>query len=63
MRDLLGTSAWWNAPLRNPTQNIFTRFVKQPQAELADALKEYRDKFSEFGKKALHTELSQYLGE
>ena len=61
MRDRLGTSAFWNRPLANPTQNIFTRFVRQPQAGLQDKLKDYRDKFDKFGKKALHTSISEYL--
>jgi hypothetical protein len=61
MRDLLGTAAFWNQPVANETQNIFRRFVKTPGAGLTDRLAEYRDKFSEFGKKALHTHLSEYL--
>ena len=63
MRDRLGQSAWWNRPLANPTQNQFVRFVKQPGSGLPDTLKEYRDQFDDFGKKALHTRLSEYLEE
>jgi hypothetical protein len=32
-----------------------------PQSGLPDTLKEYRDKFEDFGKKALKTRLSEYL--
>jgi len=61
MRDRLRQSAWWNRPLANPTQNQFIRFIKQPGSGLPDTLKEYRDKFEDFGKKALKTRLSEYL--
>jgi hypothetical protein len=61
VKDRLGKAAFWNAPLRNPTQNMFTRFVRQPGSGLPDTLKEYRDKFGDFGKKALKTRLSEYL--
>ena len=61
MKDRLGFSKWVNAPVRNPTQNLFTRFVKTPQAGLPDKLRDYREQFDKFGKKALHTSLSEYL--
>ena len=61
MRDYLGKSRWDNLPIKNITQNIFTRFVRQPQAGLPDLLKDTRDKFEDFGKKALKTRLSEYL--
>ena len=61
VHDRLGTSAFWNRPLANPTQSIFTRFVRQPQAGLRDTLKDSRDKFDEFWNKALRTSLSEYL--
>jgi len=61
LRDRLGTAAFWNQPIANPTQNIFRRFVKTPGAELRDTLRDYREKFDTFGKKALHTGLSEYL--
>ena len=61
MKDRLGTAAFWNSPVRNSTQNIFTRFVRQSGAELRDTLRDYREKFDKFGKKALHTGLSEYL--
>jgi hypothetical protein len=61
MKDRLGTASWINAPVRNPTQSLFRRFVKMPGSETTDKLKEYRDKFDEFGKKALRTHLSEYL--
>jgi len=61
MRDRLGFSKWINSPLRNPTQNIFTRFVRQPYTGLPDTLRDYREKFGEFGNKGLRTSLSEYL--
>jgi len=61
MKDRLGTAAFWNAPVRNPTQSIFRRFVKTPGAELPDTLRDVREKFDEFGKKVLRTHLSEYL--
>ena len=61
MKDRLGTSSWINAPVRNPTQNTFRRFVKTPGAGLLDTLRDYREKFDTFGKKALRTHLSEYL--
>lgn len=61
MKDLIGAHVWWNRPLANPTQNIFVRFVRQPGSGLPDTLKDYRDKFENFGKKALRTHLSEYL--
>jgi hypothetical protein len=63
MRDRLGFSKWVNAPVRNPTQNKFSRFVKQPGSGLPDTLKEYRTKFDDFGKQALKTRLSEYLSD
>ena len=61
MKDRLGTSSFWNSPVRNSTQNIFTRFVRRPGAELPDTLRDVREKFDEFGKKVLRTHLSEYL--
>ena len=61
LRDRLGTAAWWNQPTANPTQSIFRRFVKTPGAEMTDRLKDHREQFDKFGKKALHTSLSEYL--
>ena len=61
MKDRLGQSKFWNAPIRNETQNIFRRFVRMPGSGLPDTLKEYRDKYDDFGKKALKTRLSEYL--
>ena len=61
MKDRLGTSSFWNSPIRNSTQNLFTRFVKQPGSDMADRLRDYREKFDEFGKRALRTHLSKYL--
>jgi len=61
MKDRLGFGAWINSPTRNPTQNLFTRFVKQPYTGLPDTLRDIREKFDEFGKKVLRTHLSEYL--
>ena len=61
MRDRLGTHAWVNRFPNNPTQTMFKRFIRQPASGLPDLLKDTRDKFSDFGKKALHTRLSEYL--
>jgi hypothetical protein len=61
MKDRIGTSQFINAPVRNPTQNIFRRFVRMPGAGLPDMLADSRKKFEDFGKKALHTGLSEYL--
>ena len=63
MRDRLGLSAWENRFPNNPTQNLFRRFVRQPQAGLPDRLEDYRKQFEDFGKKALKTRLSEYLEE
>lgn len=61
MKDKLGAASWWNRFPTNPTQSIFTRFVRQPHTGLPDRLKDYREKFDEFGKKTLRTGLSEYL--
>jgi hypothetical protein len=61
MRDLLGRAAWENRFPNNPTQTIFRRFIHQPYTEIHDTLKDTRERFDSFGKKALHTHLSEYL--
>ena len=61
MKDRIGNSRWWNQPIKNPTQNVFTRFVRMPGAGLPDMLADSRKKFEAFGSKALKTHLSEYL--
>jgi len=53
MRDRLGFSRWVNQPVRNPTQNIFRRFVKTPSGGLPDMLADSRKQFDDFGKRVL----------
>jgi hypothetical protein len=42
MKDRLGESRFINLPVRNPTQNIFVRFERQPQAGLPDFTAKYK---------------------
>lgn len=48
MKDRLGTAEWINKPLRNPTQNVFTRFVRQPYTGLSDRLEDSRKAWKRF---------------
>jgi len=57
VRDRLGASKFWNAPVRNPTQNLFRRFVKMPGSGLPDMLADSRKKFDDFGKRALKPDM------
>ena len=34
MRDYIGQHDWWNKPIKNKTQNKYTRFMKMPEGEL-----------------------------
>jgi hypothetical protein len=47
--------------LANPTQNMFVRFVRQPESGVKDYMEAYRKQFEDFGKETLKTRLSKYL--
>ena len=34
MKDRLGKHDFWNQPIKNPTQNKYTRFLNMPEGEL-----------------------------
>ena len=59
MRDRLGKAREWNRYPRNPTQNIFVRFVRQPQAGLEDRLADYKRGWDEMTKKALRSRIEE----
>ena len=59
MRDRLGKAKMWNLPLRNPTQNIYRRFVRTPQAGLEDRLADYKRGWDDIMKKALRSRIEE----
>lgn len=59
MKDRLGTSAWWNQPLANPTQSLFRRFQRTPGAGLPDMLAGQKKKWKQFEDMALKTRLEE----
>ena len=34
MKDYIGEHNFWNAPIKNPTQNKYTRFLRMPRGKL-----------------------------
>jgi len=59
MRDRLGKAREWNRYPRNPTQNLFVRFVRQPQAGLADRLSDYKKAWDEMTQKAIRSRIEE----
>jgi len=62
MKDRLGKSRFWNAPVRNPTQNRLERFERKPGGEWFG--KEFKDserKFKTIINRALKTHYSDLL--
>jgi hypothetical protein len=55
MKDRLGRAAFWNRPLKNPTQLRYTRFVTQPGSELKGLFNNYQDEFKGKLRNALKT--------
>lgn len=47
MKDRLGEAKLWNAPLKNWTQNIYTRLEKNPAADLPDFMGVYNKAWDE----------------
>jgi len=35
LKDRLGKSAWWNSPIKNPTQTVIRRFLNSPASSLS----------------------------
>lgn len=48
MKDRLGKAKLWNNQFQNKTQNLFTRFVRQPYTGLPDMLEDFRQPWKEF---------------
>lgn len=63
MRDRLNQSSWWNRAPRNRTQTYYTRFLKGVTAPLGSRFTKSLDAFQRFGKDALTTRYSEYIGE
>lgn len=55
MRDRLGRGAWWNQPLKNPTQSRYRRFVKMPYTGLKTRFTDSQDEFKNKLRDALKT--------
>jgi hypothetical protein len=64
MKDRLGRSAFWNKPLRNPTQNAYFRFLEKPGGEwFAKGFADSEKKFKTIIQKALKTHYSDFFDE
>ena len=45
MKDRLGKAKWWNAPIKNPTQTRYLRFLKTPTGKLKSQFTDISDEF------------------
>lgn len=62
MKDRLGKASFWNAPIRNRTQNALERFERKPNGEWFDrGFKESERKFKTIINRALKTHYSEIL--
>jgi hypothetical protein len=62
MKDRLGKGKFWNAPLRNPTQNYLERFERKPGGEWFDrGIKDSERKFKTILNRALKTHYSEIM--
>lgn len=59
MNDRLGRAEWINAPVRNPAQSMFRRFVKTPKSGLDDYLADSKKAWKAYDNKALDTRLEE----
>ncbi len=59
MRDRLGKAAFINLPIRNETQNVYRRFVRQPQAGLPDMLSDYKRGWDDIKNMALRSRVEE----
>ena len=48
MKDRLGKSAWDNLPIKNETQNMYSRFLKMPQGDIKTAFTDSIEWYSKF---------------
>jgi hypothetical protein len=59
MKDRIGGHDWVNRFPRNPTQNLFARFVRQPQSGLIDHLADSKKAWKQYENMALKTRLEE----
>ena len=48
MKDRLGKSAWDNLPISNPTQNMYSRFLKMPHGDIKTAFTDSIEWYNKF---------------
>lgn len=55
LKDVLGDAKWDNLPVKNPTQNRYTRFMETPYGELKSSFTDFSDNFAKHMEDVLKT--------
>jgi len=45
MKDSLKRNKFWNSPMKNPTQNMFRRFMKTPKGKMTSQFQQLGEEF------------------
>lgn len=61
MKDYLGKARFWNAAPLNPTQTIYTRFIKGPLEPTKTIFSRGRSDWQKIGKDAMKNRYSEWL--
>lgn len=63
MKDRLSRAKFDNLPVKNPTQNRWTRFMKMPYTKIESGFTKSQDDFKELMNGLLKTRYTEYLEE